>query len=104
MKKEAVTVATTVRSDEKRTRRNGGHTGSQELSKDYMLAGCVCTSYTRTLATDDPSKQAAKTDSSLAIPLQAPSKTKLLPSVGAWRQTWLHRAPPIDRLSNGIEA
>ena len=78
-----------------------GSAGSAEHSRKYMLAGCVCTSYAATQttasATAGQSKQAA------AAATHTSSRPKQLPSVGAWRQTWLHRAPPIDRLNNGIQ-
>ena len=32
-----------------------------------------------------------------------PPEAPPLPTVGAWRQTWLYRAPPMERLQRGIQ-
>jgi hypothetical protein len=109
--------------DDREGERDSGDHGNRPSPSSYMLAGCACTSYTRrqaaattAAATTTQAHAATPTNSAViaaagAAPaavsdvqwLRPPQhKPKALPTVGAWRQTWLYRAPPIDRLSNGI--
>ena len=89
----------------------------------YMLAGSCAIGYmpyTRTRSKSEPLRMNPEAEDPAGLGASdaaldprwvfsehgspsGPPEAPPLPTVGAWRQTWLYRAPPLERLQRGIQ-